>query len=171
MIGWNIAPGLRRNFPSEAWPRVPSKLWQAAREEAFDAVDDDEPIVITGSDLDPQAIEVAQAAARAAGFHKQLEFIIEPVAKARPRGDFGVLVTNPPYGERLGDQRMAELALSELATLCLKLPTWSYFVLTPHRDFESMMGRVASKRRKLYNGRIETHLIQYFGPLPPRNEK
>ena len=67
MIGWNIAPGLRRSFPSEAWGNIPRKLWDKARDEAFDAVKDDVPLNIIGSDIDPAAIEVAEAAAKAAG--------------------------------------------------------------------------------------------------------
>ncbi len=169
MIGWNIAPGQRRSFPSEAWARVSKEMWEQAREEAYDAVRDDVALDIVGSDIDPQAVEIAQACARAAGLGKHIDFRVEAVAKAKPRGDYGVLVTNPPYGERLGDQREADVALRELGSLAAQLPSWSLFVLTPNRQFESMVGRPADKRRKLYNGRIETHLIQYLGPLPPRN--
>ncbi len=166
MIGWNIAPGLRRKFASEEWSLIALEMWEQAREEAYDAICDDEPLDIVGSDIDPHAIEVAHAAARAAGFTNQLSFRVEPIADACPRGDYGVLVTNPPYGERLGDQREAELALHELAELVVPLPSWSLFVLTPSRQFESYMNRQVNKKRKLFNGRIECHFLQYLGPLP-----
>lgn len=168
MIGWNIAPGLRRSFPSEAWDRIAPELWEQAREEAYDAVQDDVPLNIVGSDIDSAAIDVALAAAKAAGLAKSLQFHVEPVAKARPRGDYGCLITNPPYGERLGDQREAEHALRDLGSLTTTMPSWSLFVLSPTTHLENLMGRRADKKRKLFNGRIECNLYQYLGPLPPR---
>jgi putative N6-adenine-specific DNA methylase len=168
MIGWNIAPGLRRSFPSEDWDNISPQLWEQAREEAYDAVRDDVPLDIVGSDIDGAAIEVALAAAKAAGLANQLDFRVEPVAKARPRGDFGCLITNPPYGERLGDQKEVELALRQLGSLTKQLPSWSVFVLSPSQQLERHLGRRADKKRKLFNGRIECQLTQYLGPLPPR---
>jgi putative N6-adenine-specific DNA methylase len=168
MIGWNIAPGLRRSFPSEAWDKVPPELWEQAREEAYDAVQDDVPLDIVGCDIDGAAIDVALAAAKAAGLSGQLHFRVEPVAKAQPRGDYGCLITNPPYGERLGDQGEAERALRQLGKVTGLLPTWSTFVLSPDRQLEQWMGRRADKKRKLFNGRIECSLAQFLGPLPPR---
>ncbi|KIL39774.1 N-6 DNA methylase [Gordoniibacillus kamchatkensis] len=168
LIGWNIAPGLRREFAAEAWDRLPPELWDDARDEAYDAVRDDVPLDIAGSDIDSAAIDVAVAAAKAAGLARELRFRVEPVAAAKPRGDYGALITNPPYGERLGDQREAERALRELGQLLQQLPTWSAFVISPARQLEHYMGRKSDKNRKLFNGRIETHFHQFFGPLPPR---
>ncbi|MFC5451758.1 THUMP domain-containing class I SAM-dependent RNA methyltransferase [Paenibacillus aestuarii] len=168
MIGWNIAPGLRRSFPSEEWDNVPFELWEQARDEAYDAVRDDVPLEIVGSDIDSAAIEVAQAAAKSAGLAKELQFRVEPVAKARPRGDYGCLITNPPYGERLGDSKEVEQALRQLGSITGQLPSWSVFVLSPSQQLEHYMGRRADKKRKLFNGRIECNLFQYLGPLPPR---
>ncbi|MFD1953450.1 class I SAM-dependent RNA methyltransferase [Paenibacillus thailandensis] len=164
--GWNIAPGLRRSFNSEGWPLVPDELWEQAREEAFDAVKDDIPLQIAGSDIDPGAIEVAQAAVRRAGFAKDIKLDILPIAKAKPEGDYGVIVTNPPYGERLGDAKTAETAARQLGMLANTLPTWSFFAISPSKTFEHHFGRPADKKRKLFNGRIECHYYQFFGPLP-----
>jgi putative N6-adenine-specific DNA methylase len=168
MIGWNIAPGLRRSFPSEAWDVVPPELWEQAREEAYDAVRDNVPLDIVGSDIDGSAIDVALAAAKAAGLGGQLRFQVEPVGNARPSGDYGCLITNPPYGERLGNQKEAERAVRQLGQVTGRLPTWSVFVLSPDQLLEQWMGRRADKKRKLFNGRIECNLVQYLGPLPPR---
>jgi putative N6-adenine-specific DNA methylase len=163
MIAWNIAPGLRRTFAAEAWPIVPVELWHAAREEAFDLLRDDVPLNISGSDIDPAAIEVAHAAAKAAGLAKELRFSVAPVAQVRPEGDFGCIITNPPYGERLGDEQEVALALRQLGVITKPLPTWSVFVLNPDTHLEHYMGRPASKKRKLFNGRIECAYYQYFG--------
>ncbi|WP_188989658.1 THUMP domain-containing class I SAM-dependent RNA methyltransferase [Paenibacillus nasutitermitis] len=167
MIGWNIAPGLRRSFNSDQWPIIPEELWEAAREEAFDAVKDDIPLSIAGSDIDPGAIDVAEAAVKKAGFARDIKLSVLPVSKAKPQGDYGCIITNPPYGSRLGDDTEAERALRELGHTALYLPTWSFFALSPSKSVEHYFGRNADKRRKLYNGRIECALYQYFGPRPP----
>lgn len=168
MLAWNMAPGLRRSFPSERWTLVPESLWSEAREEAFDLFDDSTPLAITGSDIDGSAIEVAQAACKAAGLAGELTFRKLPIADAAPRGDYGLLITNPPYGERLGDRAQAEKTVRELGRLYDRLPTWTAFVLSPSKQLEHWMGRRSDKNRKLFNGRIECHLHMYLGPLPPR---
>jgi len=169
MIGWNIAPGLRRSFNSEGWPLVPDELWDAARDEAFDAVKDDIPLQIAGSDIDPDAIEIAEAAVKKAGFARDIKLNVMPVAKIKPEGDYGCIITNPPYGTRLGDETEAEKALRQMGYAALYLPNWSFFALSPSKSLEHYFGRPADKKRKLFNGRLECALYQYFGPLPPRN--
>jgi putative N6-adenine-specific DNA methylase len=163
MIGWNIAPGLRRTFAAEAWHMVPEALWHQAREEAFDLLRDDVPLNISGSDIDPAAIEVAHAAAKSAGLAKELRFSVAPVAQVRPEGDYGCIITNPPYGERLGDEEDVELALRQLGAITKPLPNWSVFILNPNKQLEHFFGRPATKKRKLFNGRIECAYYQYFG--------
>lgn len=168
MMGWNIAPGLRRSFPSEHWRIIPEQLWTETREEAFDAVRDDEPLQLTGSDIDPKAIEVAQAAAKSAGFGRDIAFHVMPAAKIKPEGEYGCLITNPPYGERLSEKDEVEKLIRQLGFTAAQLPTWSFFAISPTKQFEHYFGRKADKRRKLYNGRIECQYYQFFGPLPPR---
>ncbi|MWC28888.1 THUMP domain-containing class I SAM-dependent RNA methyltransferase [Paenibacillus sp. MMS18-CY102] len=169
MIGWNIAPGLRRSFNSEHWPLVTEEMWSRAREEAFDSVNDDIPLDIAGSDIDPNAIEVAEAAVKKAGFAKEIKLRNLSVAKAQPQGSYGVIVTNPPYGERLADQKEAEKLIRQLGFSYLMLQNWSLFAISPEKQFEHHFTRNADKKRKLFNGRIECQLYQYLGPLPPRN--
>lgn len=164
MIGWNLAPGLRRSFSAEPWAAIGQNLWREAREEAFDLVQDDVPLEICGSDMDRSAIDVALAAAKAAGLGKELRFEVAPVAKASLRGDYGCLVANPPYGERLGDPESVQLALRQFGSLLAGHPTWSAFVISPSRQLEHYFGRTADKKRKLFNGRIECNLFQFFAP-------
>lgn len=169
MQGWNIAPGLRRKFDSDAWDVIPEEAWELAREEAYDAVKDDIKLQISGSDIDPYAIDIATQAVKRAGFGKEIKLEVLPVAKMKPQGDYGVIISNPPYGERLGDLDDADLALKQYGKSTLYLPTWSHFVFSPSTEVEHYMGRNADKKRKLYNGRIQCDLYQFFGPLPPRN--
>ncbi|USB32266.1 class I SAM-dependent RNA methyltransferase [Paenibacillus sp. YPG26] len=168
MIGWNIAPGLRRSFNSENWPVIPEELWQQAREEAFDAVRDDIPLQITGSDIDSEAIEIAMAAAKSAGLGKEITFKRLPAASITPEGEFGCLITNPPYGERIGEEKEIRKLISQLGRVAAGLPTWSFFAITPTKQFEQDFHKKADKRRKLFNGRIECQYLQFLGPLPPR---
>lgn len=164
MIGWNIAPGLRRSYPSEHWHRVTDAMWDEAREEAYDGLKDDIELQIAGSDIDKDAIEIALASAKSAGLAGQIKFETLPVAKMKPRGDFGVIVTNPPYGERLGTQKDAEAVLRQFASRYRALENWSAYVLSPTKNLEHYMEIKSDKKRKLYNGRIECQLYQYFGP-------
>lgn len=171
MIGWNIAPGLRRTFNSEEWPIIPEALWNEAREEAFDSVRDDIPLQISGSDIDPSAIEVAQAAVNSAGFAKDIKLEVLPITKARPQGDFGCIITNPPYGERLSEIAEVEQIIRDLKKLTVSIPSWSFFAISSTKRFETIFNKKADKRRKLYNGTIECQYYQYLGPLPPRGHR
>lgn len=108
MQAWNIAPGLRRTFNSEDWPVIGRELWDQARDEAMDLTRDDIPFEIAGSDIDPNAIQVAEAAVKAAGFAKDIPLKVMPVTKVRLEGQYGVMITNPPYGERLSEQSEVE---------------------------------------------------------------
>jgi putative N6-adenine-specific DNA methylase len=162
MIGWNMAPGLRRTFASEEWPAVAPSLWQAAREEAYDSLNDEVPILVAGSDIDAHAIELARAAAKAAGLADQLRLSVVPANKSRLTGESGCVITNPPYGERLGTRQEAETAVRQLGALMERHPDWSVFALSPSKQFEQHYGRPANKKRKLFNGRIECQLYQYW---------
>ncbi|MDF2668004.1 MAG: methyltransferase [Paenibacillus sp.] len=171
MIGWNLAPGLRRTFDAEAWDVIPQELWEQAREEAYDLVRDDEPLEIVGSDIDREAIEVALAAAKGAGLAKEISFYETPVGKWQPQGDYGCIITNPPYGERIGTADEVQQVIRQLGSIYKRLDTWSAFILSPSKQFEHYFGRPADKKRKLFNARIECALLQYMGPLPPRRNQ
>lgn len=171
MIGWNVAPGLRRAYPSEQWHRITPDMWELAREEAYDALQDDIPLVISGSDIDPKAIEIAIASAKKAGLGGEIRFTTAPVSKLRASGDYGVLLTNPPYGERLGNQKEVETVLRQLGSHVHALRNWSTYVLSPAKNLEHYMENKADKKRKLYNGRIECHFYQFFGPRNAEEEK
>lgn len=168
MIGMNVAPGLRRSFDAEAWPVITEALWDEIRDEAYDAIDEDVQLSIAGSDIDPKALDIALLAARSAGLSKSIKLQHMSVQDIKPEGDYGVIITNPPYGERIGSAHEVEKVTRLLGKAAQRLSTWSHFIITPDKKFEQLFERKADKRRKLYNGRIECTLYQYFGPLPPR---
>jgi putative N6-adenine-specific DNA methylase len=163
LIGLNIAPGLGREFDAERWPRVPVVLWDRTRKDARDAAVCDRVLRVIGTDQDENAISQARYHARQAGVDGQIHFQRLPFAEFRSRYDQGYVICNPPYGERLGEVRQAEELYREMRRVFVALGSWSFFVLAAHPDFEKLFGRLADKKRKLYNGRIQCNLYQYNG--------
>ncbi len=171
LIGRNIAPGLKRSFDSQKWQRIPQKTWDLAREEAKDAIRRDQKLEIFGSDIDPEVISLAGYHVRKAGVADGITLKAQPVNKVQTSLEYGALIANPPYGERIGEEKEVEQLYKELGELSKNLDTWSLFVITSHPLFERLFGKRADKKRKLFNGRIETQYYQYLGPLPPRRQK
>lgn len=168
MIGLNRAPGRNRRFDAEAWPLVPPEIWKEAREEADDLLHRDRALVIRGADLSPEAVKLAQFHAEQAGLAEHVRFEVGPVKAFQAPGEYGFIVTNPPYGERLGEEKEVEKLYREMGEMFQRHPTWSAFVLTSFERFEHFFGKPATKKRKLYNGRIRCDLYQYLGPRRPR---
>lgn len=166
LIGLNMAPGLNRSFVSEDWPRIPRGLWKRIRQEAAGAVTD-KPLQIMGTDIDDEVLRMARYHAKLAGLEGRIHFQQVPAVELRSSKKYGVIVCNPPYGERLGEQREAEQVYRDLKHALKGLETWSVYVLTSHPGFERILGRHPDRRRKLYNGRLECQYYQYLGPRPP----
>jgi putative N6-adenine-specific DNA methylase len=168
LIGLNIAPGLNRQFAAENWPNLPSRLWQQAREEAESLIHRDLSLKIIGTDIDEEVLSLARYHARQAKVEKHIHFQRQPLAQIGSQAKYGWLITNPPYGERLGELKEAETLYQEMNVAFKNLDTWSFYILTSHPRFEQIFGRSADKKRKLYNGRIQCNFYQFFGPKPPR---
>lgn len=169
MIARNIAPGLGREFACSKWPQLGNQLWKEVRQEAYDSIDLETKVDIHGSDIDRHAISVAQENAEAAGVADCISFFVKSVHKTElPRSPYGVIITNPPYGERLSDAEQVKGLHESLAKAVNSDPTWSLYAITSASSFESDLGKKANKVRKLFNGRIAVNLYQYFGPRPPR---
>jgi len=168
LIGKNIAPGMEREFVSEAWPNIPRQLWRDARAETHDLAQYDRKIEIIGSDIDHDVLKVAKRNAVEAGLEEDISFLHMPMKDLTSTLQYGAIICNPPYGERLSDRREVERLYTQMGVVFSKLDTWSYYVLTSDERFESLFGKEATKKRKLYNGNIKVDYYQYFGPLPPR---
>lgn len=168
LMGTNRAPGLNRQFASEQWPLIQQHLWHQARQETIDLVQLNQQIEILGSDLNPQAVNAAKHNAAAAGVGCNTHFQVQPVKMLSSKREYGKIICNPPYGERLGEREQVERLYQDMGGVFSKMDTWSYYVITSHPGFERFFGRPASKKRKLYNGDIKVDYYQYFGPRPPR---
>jgi 23S rRNA (guanine2445-N2)-methyltransferase / 23S rRNA (guanine2069-N7)-methyltransferase len=191
LLARGIAPGLNRadGFAAERWlkPRpaaraesdtadssdaellIPAELWASARAEARAAIVPDrlDP-PIHASDIDEQAISLARRNAIAAGVERDIHFVKRDVRDITSKLEHGVIITNPPYGVRLGDEREIESLYRALPVVFRSLPTWTFHILTGRLDLERLFGQDATRRRKLYNAKIECCYYTFLGPKPPR---
>ncbi|WP_186577764.1 THUMP domain-containing class I SAM-dependent RNA methyltransferase [Aquibacillus kalidii] len=163
LIGQNIAPGFNREFSSEGWHIVPSNLWDKALEEAEDLANYDQPLDITGSDIDHRMVEIASKNAIEAGLGDLVSWKQMQAKDFNPKRENGYLIGNPPYGERLGEKNEVEKMYKDLGVALQNHPSWSVYILTSNEHFETLYGRKATKKRKLFNGFIKTDYYQYFG--------
>lgn len=166
MLGRNMAPGLNRSFDAEKWGFVSSRFWTKGREEARDLIDYKQPLGIFGFDIDKDAINLSRYHSELAGLKDSIFFQRQPVDALGSRYKYGYLICNPPYGERMSDKKEVEQLYRTMGNVFKGLDTWSFYVLTSHPQFEKWFGDRASKKRKLYNGRLQCNLYQYFGPKP-----
>ena len=169
LIGLNRAPGLLRDFAAEKWPQLPGSIWQQAREEAESLQRLDQSLSIMGTDIDGQILKAARQNAVTAGVSHNIHFQQMDANELRSSRKHGVIVCNPPWGERMGDQATVEQIYREMGATFRDLETWSYYILTAYAGFEKYFGRPADRRRKLYNGDIMCQYYQYYGPRPPKD--
>lgn len=170
MIGRNIAPGLKRSFAAEKWEQIPGAIWEKAREEARDSIVRRQPLGIMGFDNDPAVLKLARHHAQEADLGPGISFQQQDISQLRSQYQYGYLITNPPYGERLSDQAETEKLYQLMGSTFKNLPTWSFYIISAQEQFEKFFNRKADKKRKLYNGRIQCNFYQYFGPKPTRLE-
>ncbi|MGO9412690.1 MAG: THUMP domain-containing class I SAM-dependent RNA methyltransferase [Spirochaetia bacterium] len=166
LIARGAAPGIRRRFAAEEWPALPARIWQDARQEARDSERREAGVTVAASDKDPAMVEAATRNAAKAGVSDSVRFRCAPLGAFQAEQGYGCIVSNPPYGERLGERRDVDALSREMGGLYRKLETWSFFILTASTDFPRLFGTPFSKNRKLYNGNMQCYLYQWFGPLP-----
>jgi len=170
MMARNIAPGLNRKFISETWDFIPKEAWKKVRQEAYQAIDLDTPLHIQGFDINQRAVKIAMQNAEKAGLEDDIHFQVRDAKDLSSSKQYGYIITNPPYGERLSDEYAVEDIYKMMGKSYGTLDTWSAYILTSHENFERCYGKKSTKNRKLYNGKIKTYFYQYFGPRPPRRK-
>ena len=161
MMMKNIAPGARRRFAAEEFPFIPASVWKSAREEANDGIRATK-FEVFATDIDPEAIALTEKNARIAGVSEIVRARVMDAREIRAEGRRGTIVTNPPYGERLGTEREVERLYREIGEHFRSLAPWQVYIITSHPSFERLYGRRADKVRKLYNGMIPCYLYQFF---------
>lgn len=163
LIGLNIAPGLNRSFAAEKWTFFDPKAFDTVRQEARKEIRTDVTLDILGADIDGSMIEIAKQNAIKAGVSKHIEFKQMQLKDFRTKKENGVLVANPPYGDRLLSEEQAQNIYRQMGQTYEPLETWSKYILTSDLSFEEHYGKQATKKRKLYNGAIRTDYFQFWG--------
>ena len=161
LIARNIAPGINRSFSASAWRSIDPKLWKDAREEArireFHG-----SYSIAGSDIDPAAVRLARENAARAGVDDIVKFEVADATEFDRSTERGVIITNPPYGERIMEKAEAEELYRKFGARYLQSENWQLYLLSSHTEFERTFGKNADKKRKLYNGMIKCDLFMYL---------
>ena len=159
----NRAPGLNRAFSAEQWGVFPQEIWAAERENARSREFSGE-YHIFASDIDPKAVAMARQNAQRAGVAELIDFSVADATSFDRRTERGVIVTNPPYGERMLEKREAEALYAAFGKAYAAAEHWSLYLICSHPEFETAFGQKADKKRKLYNGMIRCDLFQYRRP-------
>ena len=181
MIARNIAPGLSRSFASEGWDIFAgTDIWKEERRLAYEAADFDTALRITAMDIDARAVRAAKENADEAGVADDIDIIKMDMTKWEPgagipkgasKDDPVVVISNLPYGKRIGDDKGIEAIYAHVKEMMEECPMWSFFLITSDREMEKHVGRKADRRRKLYNGTIETQFYQFHGERPPKKQQ
>ena len=168
LLGRRIAPGTLRQFAAEHWPAMTASQWETARQEARDLALPSIPERIIATDTDSESLQLARYHAEQASVAGDIHFQQQNFLNLSSQRQYGCLICNPPYGERLGDDKEITALYQSIPKVLRKLKTWSHFMLSARDDLENLVGQQADRRRKLYNGRIACTYYQFFGPRPPR---
>ena len=157
----NIAPGASRSFAAEQFPFIPVSIWRGAREEAREGIVKSD-FRVNASDIDKKALELTAHNARLAGVGDMIRVFEMNATEISAPGTRATIVTNPPYGERLGELREVEELYRKIGRHFRSLEPWQAYIITSHKGFEALYGRRADKVRKLYNGMLPCYLYQFF---------
>ncbi|MBQ8373972.1 MAG: class I SAM-dependent RNA methyltransferase [Clostridia bacterium] len=163
---WNIAPGINRGFDFEHWEFIDKNYLLQAREEAKDGETRARKVNIYGGDLDGRAIEIARKHARQAGVLEAIDFRQADARNFQSATPHGVLACNPPYGERLLDEREVQALMREFGKAFFALPDWNAYIFTSLPELERYFGKRADKKKKFSNANLPCGLYSYFGKPP-----
>lgn len=158
----NIAPGIYRRFAAEKWSSMPSNIWKLGREEAIEQVRREVEFVAFGSDISEESLQIAEANARRAGIPGLIRLQKQDIKNFTLPNKKSVVVTNPPYGERLMAGENLHQLYQTMGSVFKPSDHVSYYIISSMEEFEKAYGRQADKKRKLYNGMLKCNLYQYF---------
>ena len=170
MKALKIAPGMDRDFAFMQWDCVDDDAYDLALEEAKD-IRVDRPLSIIGGDINPKAIEIANFHAKQAGVDKYVKFNLRNANEFITKSSYGVNISNPPYGERIGSMEEVKQIAKDMGKLYRKLDKWNFYFLSPYQDFERDFGRRADKKRYFYNADIKCSFYTFNGPKPYNDRK
>lgn len=164
----NIAPGIDRNFDYENFIFIDKDHHKNAKKEALSVIDYDKKLNLLGSDISGRAISLAKNNAINAGVEEDISFVTRDISNVALKDDYGIIITNPPYGERLSRVDTDEI-YKKINDKFKNMATWSCYFITSDDKFDQKFNRKLSKKRKLYNGGEKVDFYQYFGKKPNNN--
>ncbi|UKI21056.1 MAG: class I SAM-dependent RNA methyltransferase [Christensenella sp.] len=169
LIGLDIAPGMNRNFACEQFANAP-KVREKVQDEAEQRIKRDRQLRISGFDINKDAIKLALKHAERAGVKDNIHFQVQDMRDLSSKYAHGVIITNPPYGERLMKEDELKTLYRDFGRVTAKLDEWCVYAITSYRGFEKYFGRRADKVRKLYNSELECNFYQYLASPPPKKD-
>ncbi len=169
MKALHIAPGLHRDFDFTAWKCAENGVLERAKEEARDDEKRGAKPIIFASDISKEAISIAKYHAKRAGVESNIRFSVADARSFSGELSHGVLLSNPPYGERLSDEKEVRALMRDLGKTFRALPDWNAYILTSLPDFERYFGKTADKKKKLFNANLVCGFYSYFGRSPKTN--
>ena len=156
LIASGKAPGYDRSFAMEGFPCFSQIGFNQIRSNSLPVSDVDRDLLISGSDIDEAALDLARRHIRQAGIRPESVHLSHiPLQQLNMNTENGVFICNPPYGERLSDQEHCRQLYRDLFKLWQRHQTWRMCVISSDPAFERSFGKKASKKRRLYNGRLE----------------
>lgn len=164
----NIAPGIDRNFDYEDFIFIDKDHHKNAKKEALSVINYDKKLNLLGSDISGRAISLAKNNAINAGVEEDISFLTRDISNVALKDDYGIIITNPPYGERLSRVDTDEI-YQKINDKFRDMDTWSCYFITSDERFDQKFKRRLSKKRKLYNGGEKVDFYQYFGKKPDNN--
>ena len=167
----NIASGKNRSFDFTEWKNFDKKIYDRVKEEAIASETLDKEIRISGFDIDENQLKLARRHAKEAGVDKYIHFQRADMRDFSSRFSHGVIISNPPYGERLSMRKEIEPLYRDYGKTVRSLDEWCAYTLTSVTDFERLFGKKADKKRKLYNGKLECNLYCHLAKPPKKIEK
>lgn len=162
LMATNTAPGLNRAFAGEKYGFIPKEAWEKERKAAIDKIDRKVDFKACGFDISPEAVELTLYNAKKAGVEQFVRASVADIKDFKVPDERFLLVTNPPYGERLLDIHQAQQLYKTAGKVFQKKKGAKYSIITADEDFEKSFGRPCDKQRKMYNGMLQCRLYMYF---------
>lgn len=166
----NIASGKNRSFDFTEWKVFDKKIFEIVKENAIASENLNREVRISGFDIDDNQLKLARRHAKEAGVEKYIHFQKADMRDFSSRFAHGVIISNPPYGERLSDRKGIEILYRDYGKMIKSLDNWCAYTLTSVTDFERLFGKKADKKRKLYNGKLECNFYAHLGESPKKTK-
>ncbi len=162
MLARNIPAGLNRHFDFLDYSNFDTSFYEEMLNDAKSKITDGKDLHLIGFDIDESQLKLARLHAKNAGVLENIHFQKGDMRDFTSRFSSGVIITNPPYGERLLDRKQIVLLYKDFGKMANRLDGWSYHVITPVSDFERLFNKKADKKRKIYSGKLPCTFYSFF---------